>query len=233
MIVSIHQPQYLPWCGYIEKISRSDVFVLLDDVQFKKNEWQNRNRLCTPQGAKWITVPVVHHFGQKINEVVINNNKDWRADHTKALEFNYKKAPYYEMYADRFKSILSQSWDNLSNLNVAVIREIVACLGIETKLVCSSEIETSQDSTGRLIDLCQHFKADQYISGQDGPNYMDMDQFKKADIEIIIQSYEHPQYLQLWSKENNGDFISHLSVIDLLFNCGEKSLEVLISKNEK
>lgn len=230
MIVSIHQPQYLPWCGYIAKIHESDVFVLLDDVQFKKNEWQNRNRICTPQGAKWITVPVAHHFGQKINKVQINNTNNWRDDHKKAFEFNYKKASFYGEYSDRFLNILNQSWDNLSEINVAMIKEIVSCLGIDTKLVCSSEIKTSNDSTGRLVDLCQHFKGDQYISGPDGPNYMDMDQFKQANIEIVVQSYTHPKYSQLWQKENNGDFISHLSVIDLLFNCGEKSLDVLLGK---
>jgi len=105
MIITIHQPQYLPWLGYFDKARQADVFILLDDVQFKKNEWQNRNRIRTAQGWQWLTVPVLHDFGAKINGIKINNKISWRANHQKAIELNYGKAPYFKEYFPYFQEV--------------------------------------------------------------------------------------------------------------------------------
>ena len=125
MIVAVHQPQYMPWLGYLDKITKSDMFVFLDDVQYKKREFQNRNRLRTPRGAMWLTVPVMvqGNYFQKINEVRINNTVNWQYDHIKAMEHNYGSAPFFKEYFPRFKELISGEWEYLWELNMAVIRQ--------------------------------------------------------------------------------------------------------------
>src|SRR5207253_7130508 len=116
MRVAIHQPQFLPWLGYLDKIDQADLFVVLENVQFKKNEWQNRNRIRTAQGWQWMTVPVLHDFGQKINETKINNKVSWRQDHLRAVELNYRKAPHFDRYFPHFENVLAQEWEKLADI---------------------------------------------------------------------------------------------------------------------
>ena len=122
MIVAIHQPQFMPWLGYFDKMDSCDVFVLLDNVQYKKNEYQNRNRIKTSKGWQWLTVPVNYKFPQKINEVMIENSSDWRKKHLHALETNYGKSPYFERYIDRFNGFYQQEWHSLSPVNIASVK---------------------------------------------------------------------------------------------------------------
>ena len=168
MIVSIHQPQFLPWLGYFDKIASSDIFILLDNVQFKKNEWQNRNKIRTPQGWQWLTVPVLHNFGQKISEVKINNQIKWKDNHLKTLELNYKKSPFFGKYFPFFEELYRQEWECLADINIFVIQKMVDLLGIKTKIVKSSDYQATEDNTQRLIDLCKLLKGDQYLSGEMG-----------------------------------------------------------------
>ncbi|MBF0571561.1 MAG: WbqC family protein [Candidatus Omnitrophica bacterium] len=227
MVITIHQPQYMPWLGYFDKISKADVFVLLDNVQFKKNEWQNRNRIRTPQGWQWLTIPVLHDFGQKINEIKINNKEPWRKKHLRAIELNYVKARFFEQYFPHFQDILNKEWDNLAEVNICLIRKIMELLGIKTRLVLSCEYEAVEHKTLRLVDLCKHFNANTYLSGEGGLDYLDEGQFKLNNIDIIVQKYEHPVYNQMWMHKNQAAFVSHLSVLDLLFNCGPESFAIL------
>ncbi|MBI4309292.1 MAG: WbqC family protein [Candidatus Omnitrophica bacterium] len=227
MTITIHQPQYLPWLGYFDKVSAADVFVLLDNVQFKKNEWQNRNRIRTSQGWQWLTVPVLHDFGQKVNEVKINNKEPWRKNHLKALELNYCKAPYFDRYFQYFQDILAQEWEHLGDINVRFVRQTMELLGIKTKVVLACEYETAEHKTLRLVDLCKHFKMETYLSGEGGEKYLDLKQFEDNHIKVVTQKYQHPTHAQLWQNKNGEGFISHLSVVDLLFNCGPESLAIL------
>lgn len=229
--ITIHQPQYMPWLGYFDKIRRADIFIILDNVQFKKNEWQNRNRIRTSQDWQWLTVPVLHDFGQKINEIVINNKEPWRKNHLKALELNYRKAPFFAQYYSRFESLLSREYEKLVDINVNSVRLLMELLGVKTKIVLASEYEAVEHTTLRLVDLCRHFHATQYLSGEGGEKYLDMDQFAKAGIQVAVQKYQHPVYSQLWTKKDGEGFISHLSAIDLLFNAGPKSLALLSEGN--
>lgn len=227
MIVSIHQPQYLPWLGYFDKIDRADVFCYLDNVQFKKNEWQNRNRIKTVKGWQWITVPVAYRFGQKISEVGIAANVNWGKKHIQSLVTNYAKAPFFDEHIGFFKQALSQKWSGLSELNIAMIEYIGKALGIEnTKTVLASGLGPCDDQTGRLIDICRAVNADTYLSGREGANYMKMDMFREAGIRVVFQDFHHPEYPQLF-----GDFVSHLSAIDLLFNCGGEGLRIFRASN--
>ena len=227
MIVAIHQPQYLPWLGYFDKIRRADVFCFLDTVQYKKNDWQNRNRIKTAQGWQWLTVPVHYRYPQKISEVTINNNVKWKHKHLQALISNYSRTPYFKKISDSLKYAYSENWECISDLNIFLIKQLAAALGLDQKLyVKASDFTLHEDSTNRLIDICKKLKADTYLSGQDGVKYMNLDSFEQGGIRVIVQDFQHPVYPQVF-----GDFQSHMSVVDLLFNCGAKSLEKIKEMN--
>jgi len=223
MIVSIHQPQYLPWLGYFAKIERSDIFFFLDNVQFKKNEWQNRNKIKTDQKWQWLTVPVIHRFGQKINEVEINSTVRWGKKHLTALTTHYSKAAFFKEYIGFFEQTYAQEWQYLVDINIHIIRYLAEALGISnTKFVVASKYESREEPTERLVDLCKQVEGNVYLSGKEGAKYMNLDKFEKESIQVIFQDYNHPHYPQLY-----GSFEPYMSVIDLLFNCGPESLSIL------
>lgn len=227
MIVAIHQPQYLPWIGYFDKMLKSDTFCYLDNVQFKKNEWQNRNRIKTSQGWQWLTVPVEYRFPQKINEVRVNNTTGWGKKHLQALISNYSKAPFFKEHFSFFEQAYARDWEFISELNIFLIEYIREKLGLGDKpTVLASHLKLSDDPTGRLIDICKILSADTYLAGRDGAKYMDLERFKDSGIKVITQDFHHPSYPQLF-----GDFGPQLSVIDLLFNCGSQSRQKIIESN--
>jgi hypothetical protein len=221
LIVAVHQPQYLPWLGYFDKIDRADIFCFLDNVQYKKNEWQNRNRIKTANGWQWVTTPVLYQFPQKINEVKINSRVNWKRKHLQALLTNYRKAPFFGEYIDFFEQLYSKDWQRLADLNVYLILNILQMLNLEPKpTVMASDLQLSDDPSDRLIDICKTLGADSYLSGQDGIKYMNIERFRLRGIKIIVQDFKHPVYPQLF-----GTFQSHLSIVDLLFNCGPQSIQ--------
>ena len=227
MIVAVHQPQYLPWLGYFDKIRRADIFCYLDSVQYKKNDWQNRNRIKTSQGWQWLTVPVCFQFPEKIYEVKINPTVKWRKKHLQALVTNYRRTPFFEKYIDVYEQIYSEVWESVSELNMHFIERLKDALDLSQKpAIRSSQLELREDPTDRLIDICEEVKADTYLSGQDGIKYMDLERFKDNGIEVIIQDFKHPVYPQMFN-----DFQSHMSVVDLLFNCGPESLGKICEGN--
>ncbi len=221
MIVAVHQPQYLPWLGYFDKMRRADVFCFLDNVQYKKNDWQNRNRIKTAQGWQWLTVPVHYRFPQTINEVTINNAVKWKNKHLQALISNYNRAPFFKEFLDIFQQVYSENWESLSELNILLINRLRTALGLDPRpAVRASDYDLREDPTDRLIDICKALKADTYLSGQDGVKYMNMERFKQSGIRVVVQDFKHPAYPQIFE-----EFQSHMSVVDLLFNCGPGSLE--------
>ncbi len=225
MITTIHQPQYMPWLGYFDKIDSSDLFVILDAVQYKKNEWQNRNRIKNDDGWQWVTVPVKYKFPEKINEVKVNNCVPWGRKHLQSFVTNYAKAPYFSKYIDVFKEIFSKDWEYLVDINIYMIKYLVNILGIKTEILTASDFDLAEEPTERLIDICKQVKADKYMSGKDGVNYLNRDRFLNEGIEIIFQDFEHPVYKQLY-----GEFVPYLSIVDLLFNYGPDSLGVIREK---
>jgi hypothetical protein len=222
MIVSIHQPQFFPWLGYFDKIRKAEIFVFLDDVQFKKNEWQNRNRIKTAEGPQWFTVPTTYHFPEKLNEVKINNQIDWRKSHLHSLKTNYSRSKFFDEVMNALMPIYEKSWEIISELNIATITECLKYLGIATKTVKSSEFSFAGASTERLVNICRHFKAEAYIAGQGGKEYMDESLFSKQGVKVEYQVFNHPVY-----EQNFGEFIPNMSIIDLLFNHGKKSAAIL------
>jgi hypothetical protein len=222
--VAIHQPQYLPWLGYLDKLDSADVFIILDTVQFKKHEWQNRNRIRTKEGWQWLTIPIIDRFPERIDQVEINPRVDWPRKHGQALRVHYEKAPFWDPLGPMLLTLLDKSWISLRDLNVAVLTLLCDHFGVATPRFLASTLSAREESTDRLIDLCKLVGGTQYLAGHAGGGYMDLGRFADAGIAVSAQAYRHPEYPQRYPP-----FVSHLSVVDLLFNCGPESLTVLRS----
>ena len=223
MIVAAHQPQYMPWLGYFDKIDRADVFVLLDTVQFKKNEWQNRNKIKTVRGWQWLTVPVSYRFPEKIYEVAISQESRWQDKHRKTLNTNYAKSLYYNDIMAVLDHVFSKEWDRIGLLNVFIVKALVRMLGITTPIYVASELgDFPDDPDERLIAMTQYFNGSTYLAGSGANAYMKLEKYEKAGIRVESQTFRHPVYPQLF-----GDFEPFMSVLDLLFNCGPNGLPIL------
>ncbi len=225
MKIGILQPSYLPWLGYFEQIANTDVFVLYDDVQYDKNSWRNRNRIKTDKGAQWLTVPVLYQFRDRpqIREIEILPDSGWSRKHLDSIRLHYRKAPHFERYFPDLEKILGKKYKLLLDLDLAVIRWFLDCLGLRCSLHLSSELGVKGDKNERLIKICQHFGADWFYEGAAGKNYLKESLFQNAGIRVEYQDYQHPIYPQL-----HGNFVPYLSTLDLLLNCGAESLKIIL-----
>jgi len=221
-LITIHQPNFLPWPGFFHKWMLADAMVLLDTVQYEKNEWQNRNRIKTASGAQWITVPVNYRYPQKINEVTIADRR-WVRKVCSSIEQSYAKAPCFEAYWPSVREVFNRPCVRLKDLNVALIRLIGDAVGCTSPLWLASELEAdSTDPTERLIELCMVLDADAYLSGQEGRTYLQRERFAQSGLALYFQQIEAPEYSQL-----HGDFVPYLSVLDMLFNTGADAAEII------
>ena len=224
MYIAIHQPHFLPWLGYLDKIDRADLFVVLDSVQFKKNEWQNRNKVRTSQGWQWLTVPVRHKFGQALNQVDINQDAEWRGKHVRAVQLHYGRAPYLDQYFDGLREIYQCSWERLADLNLAVIRWLLKAFGISTPIQLASEMHLRQEPTDRLIDICRTVGATHYLAGAGAHAYMDVVRFQESGVKLEVQEFKHPVYRQCYEP-----FLPGMAALDVLLTCGGEALQILRS----
>jgi len=224
MRVTILQPSYLPWLGFFEQMSRSDKFVLLDDVQYTRRDWRNRNRIRVRENWIWLTVPVQQksRFSQSLLETRIDNSVSWRRKHLETLRQHYCKAPFFEKYFPRCQQVYEKDWTFLFDLCLETINLIKEEMGIETPLLRSSEMKPGGEKTERLVSICRELGATHYLSGESGSNYIAEEDFSSQGIALEYQNFEHPVYPQRYT-----GFVPHLSAIDLLFNCGEQSLGIL------
>jgi len=230
MIISVHQPQYLPWLGYFHKIYNSDAFVFLDNVQYKTREYQNRNRIRTANGWIWLTVPVIRpeHSYPNISSVRIDNARDWRRQHWKSLALNYGKAPFFKKYSDFFEDLYRKDWDALIDLNMYTVREIMRLLNIEKPVYLESQLDIKTTNTKRIIDICRALKGDIYLSGAGGKEYLDERSFTLSGIRLTYQDFKHPEY-----KQRHEPFVPFMSAVDLLFNHGGNALKILTQDGPK
>lgn len=225
MIIAVHQPHYLPWLRYVEKIARSDVFVLLDDVQYTKNGWQNRTRIKDAGGWMYLTVPVLGAFGKPITDVRINTQTRWRAKHWTALETNYARAPHFRRYRDLLRPLYERPWEGLCDWNLATLEALLRALGIRTRFVRSSHLGICGRGTERIVAICRALGAAAYLTGDYAASrHLDVDQFAPAGIEVQRQGWQCPPYPQ---QHASAGFVPDLSIVDLLFNAGDESLAVL------
>jgi hypothetical protein len=232
MKVAIAQPTYLPWLGYFDLIEQVDAFVILDSVQFEKQSWQQRNRIKTPTGLQWLTVPVVFRgrFGQLIHDVEIRDGEFWR-DHLRAIELNYRRAPFFEKYFHELGVRLTCSAGfRLADLNVRLIEWFMSVLQIQTPLLISSRLGQPGKRTELLANICSYLGATEYISPIGSSVYLlqEIETLEHRSIEVFFQNYEHPHYLQMFPP-----FIPYASILDLMFNEGERGLEIVRSGRRK
>jgi len=220
MIVSIHQPAYIPWLGYFDKIAKSDIHIFLDDALYSKNNLFNRNKIKTPNGWQWLTIPVRGHIHLPLNKIIIDNTRNWQQQHWTTIKLNYSRSKRFNKIAAELEPLYQNSWEYLTDFNISMNRAISRILKIKTKFFQSSRLKVEGAGCQRLINLCRKFKADTYLSGQGAKkSYMDEAMFKQNGIEVIYQRFNPKPYDQLW-----GNYIPDLSILDNLFNSAQISL---------
>jgi hypothetical protein len=227
MKIAISQPTYLPWLGYLDLIDQVDTFVFLDTVQFEKRSWQQRNRIKTQNGLSLLTVPVAvkGRFDQKIKDAEIESSHFVRK-HLRSLELNYHRCPFFAQFFPELAQMLQSHSrpSHLADLNIQLIRWLCHKLGITTVMLRSSQMDHEGRRSDLLLNLCRTLNADCYVSSLGAAKYLlpDLSRFSAAGIDVIFRQYDHPRYRQRFPP-----FVSHASIIDLLFNEGNRSLEIL------
>jgi hypothetical protein len=232
MIISAHQPSYLPWLGYLDKMAKADLFVLMDDLQYEAQNFQNRQRIKLASGPTWLTVPLVAGAqAERICDKRIDNSgsvrQHWQRRHWRSIEVAYARAPFFGRYAHELHAIFFQPWGSLLALDLYVLDLARRWLGIETPVVRSSELGLAGEKTDRFIDLCKKLGARAYLTGKGGSTgYLDVERMGRAGIGVIWQEFDHPVYPQ-----RHGAFTSHLAFLDLVLNCGEVARDVLFPRS--
>lgn len=228
MILTAHQPVYLPWLGLFHKIALADLFCYFDIAQYQKKDYNNRNKIKTNRGEIWLSVPVEskNHFEKSVGEILIVQS-GWQRKHFKSIQLAYQKSRYYRDHIGYLEDLLiGQSFETLSALNLHMLRLLMQKLGITTPIVMASDYGFNESKSDLVLEMCLRLKADVYIFGAQGRNYADVDKFRASGVEPYFQEYRHPIYQQL-----HGEFLPYMSVIDLLFNEGPRSREILLSGN--
>jgi hypothetical protein len=215
----------MPWPGFFYKALKADILVLLDNVQFPfGTSWTNRNRIKNKGGYLWLSVPVWKRGRGKqlINEVEICNERDWQKKHYLSLIHAYMKAPYFSDHLDFFKEIFNKKWKRLLDLNIVLLKYLFESLGIKKDMILCSSLNINARKQGLLIKICKQLNANCYVNLTTSKKYIDESLFQSENIDVKFFSYRPLVYPQLW-----GDFISNLSTIDLLLNCGNRALAVI------
>jgi hypothetical protein len=229
MILTAHQPVYLPWLGLFHKIALSDSFCYFDDVQYQVRDWNNRNKIKTFNGELMLTVPVLTkgYLDKKICQIEINNDSDWRRKHWKTISLAYQHAPHFKDHSDFFGDVYQKEWTLLSDLNEYMLKYFMEALGIHVQYAKASELGFEGAKSDLVLDMCKKLKADIYIFGALGKDYADAESFNSRGVKLYFQDYQHPEYKQI-----GREFLKYMSVIDLLFNVSKtQALDVIMSGN--
>ena len=234
MLVTGHQPNYLPYLGLLAKVARADLFVVVDNVQFVKRGpfgFQHRAKIRTAQGWHWLTVPVITsgRFTQRINEVEIDRRLPWRRKHWESIRRNYSRAPHFSAgrQTDVFRQLYERDWERLVDLNLTALRYLLGAFGITTPMVVASEAGIEGRATGLILDICRKTGAGAYLHGPHGPDYADLAAIRDAGYANFVLDFQHPAYPQVYR-----GFEPNMAGIDLLFCLGgEAGLEMLLDGN--
>jgi hypothetical protein len=237
MLVSIHQPCFLPWLGYLHRMARADLFVLLDHVQFERGNFQNRTRIRMQNGAaaagyeaRWLTVPVLQRSQKEsLLDKEVDNRlegpRHWSATQFSTLRHAYRDARYTSLYLPLLGEIFSSRWNRLVDLNLALLEVLRDAFGIRTPLVRSSELGAEGAKSELILDVCRKLGASTFLGGMGGSRaYLDREAFERAGVRVAWQEFTHPVYPQ----QGGGPFIAGLSSMDLLLNCGPQGRHLFI-----
>lgn len=229
MILSAHQPAYLPWLGFFHKVMLADKFIILDDVQFEKNSFTNRNKIRSKSEVIWLSVPVKTKgsFGAKINELEIDNTQKWQKKHLFSIMNNYAKSPFLNTHLEFLNELYKKDWILLGDFLKFQLDYFLKKLAIRTEIIYQSHLQCKEKKQNLILELCQLTGADRFIFGSQGRDYAEEDFFREKQISIYFQDYRHPEYIQ-----HGENFIPYLSIIDLLMNYdASDALGIIMSGN--
>ena len=221
MKLAIHQPEHLPWLGFFNKMAQVDTYVILDDVQYVKGNYQNRNKILGTNGEQWISVPV--QGKGRLDSTILDmqiaeeRNPKWRRKYLNTLYLSYRNHPYFSLHFPFFEKLLEKNMMSLRDLNIEIIHYFADFLDIHPRFLKASELETEGKKSDLVLSICKTLGADTYLSGAGGMHYMNLEDFEREGIEVCFQNFTHPVYPQLHTEE----FIPYLSTLDLLFNCDQ------------
>jgi WbqC-like protein len=222
VILTAHQPMYLPWLGLFAKMAQADKFCFFDCCPMEDSGWENRNQIKTSAGIQILTVPVRRSRDVMLSDLRIVNEQPWQRKHWRSIEMAYRKAPYFDWLAPQLKPFYEQKWARLSDLTWEMLHLFRDLLGIETEIVQASNYRFEGAKSELVLDMCRKLGAQHYIFGEKGRDYANVEAFKRAGISVSFQAFKHPVYPQLF-----GEFVPRMSVIDLLFNVGPESGRVI------
>jgi len=234
MIVAAHQPHYIPWLGYLDKVGKADVFVVMDDLQFEAQNFQNRQRLKLSDGPAWLTVPLAR--GSQTDRIIDkkimscgNPKQDWQHRHWQTLLTCYGRARHFDRYASELREVYQHDWENLAELDIHMLHLACKWFDIHTPIIRSSTLALEGTKTDRLIDMCKKLGARCYLTGSGGSNsYLDSEKMGRSGIGVIWQEFAHPVYAQRYPRTG---FSSHLGFLDLLLNHGPESSDILFERS--
>ena len=225
MILGAHQPSFLPWLGYLDKVAKSDVFVVMDDLQYETQNFQNRNKVLLHDGAHWLSVPLLRGSqadricDKRIDNTGLGGRHHWAHRAWRTIELSYRKAPHFERYAGELEALFARRWDHLLALDLEVLDLACRWFGITQRIERSSSLALRGAKTDRIIDMCVKLGAKVYLSGRGGStSYLDVDALERAGVRVMWQAFRHPVYPQ-----RNPGFVSHLAFLDLLLNVGPQA----------
>lgn len=233
MIVTIHQPEHLPWLGFFNKLAKADVFVILDSVQFEKNYFQNRNRIVGSNGVQYVGIPVntSGHMEGTIatTQAATRSNPKWRNKYLSTIRQSYSRHPYFNEVFPIVEHTLNLPSDNICEINMAIFQAFSEKMGFFPTYIRSSQMKASGMKSDLILNICQELNADTYIAGPSGRNYLNMQSFADAGIQVVFNDYHHPQYFQM----RTAEFVPYMSSLDLFMNVGfEKGRQIIMEGNE-
>lgn len=233
MIITIHQPEHLPWLGFFNKLSKAEKFVILDSVPYRKNYFQNRNRILGSNGVQFIGIPAVNvgHIEGTIatTKIAVQGNAKWRTKYLNTIKMSYSKHPFFDEVYPLLEKAIMMDTEYLADINFAIITSFADQLGFRPEYIKSSTLDVNGSKSNLILDICKNLNATTYIAGPSGRDYLNMQSFADAGIEVVFNDYHHPEYPQRKTKE----FVPYLSSLDLFMNCGfEEGKKIIITGNE-
>jgi WbqC-like protein len=223
-LVTVHQPNFMLWVKLLDKILASDVYVAYDTVQYTKKEFHSRQKVKRPTGPDWLSVPVIQNGLQKIEAVRIDDRSNWRRKHLGILAQDYRRAKFFDDVYPLVRGVYGHNHEYLADLSLDLIAAFLRYLGSSTRIVRASELVHEGDNTARLIALIRNAGGDTHLTSTFGSDrrYIDWHRLQAAGIPVYSQEFDHPVYHQL-----HGDFVPHLSALDMLMCCGPETTDIL------